>query len=237
MRKLVIFTCCLLMSLSMVGCSDSITKTYPEIEEDFTKEDYKQLKELSKNESLSYEELCWEFVKANSDEETNRIIKDLSKISTLSNLDCKKTKNLIEFSCDINIENNKTNIMIVTDVSDKSIKSISFNSKQLKFTQTDDIVEIIEGNKDSGYEVNRHINKDFNINNKIYINSGKFYYLPIENNEIRVFSSKSDFDTSYQSDSSYWDNAIKENDEMIKDLEDNLDKVEEDLSNIQDARK
>lgn len=227
MKRFIFCIMFLVSTITLTGCSSSITETYPEVKNDFTQDDYKELKSLSNNGQLSYEELCYEFIKNNADNEVNRVINDLLSIGELSNLTCKKTENNFTFSYNFEIDGGNTVITFITDIKEYKVKSIQFNSKDLKFTAKDDIIEIIEGDKDSAYKINRVINNDSNIKNKIYAISKKYYYLPIENNEVRVFSSKYDFDKSYKSSIDYWNNQIKENDEKINDLEESLNKTEE----------
>lgn len=227
MRRSIFCVIFFAMAIGITGCSNKIIEEYPEVKSDFTKEDYKELNSLSNNGQLSYEELCNEFIKNNADEEVNRIIKELSTIGELSNLTCKKTDNKFVFSYDYEIEDGKTTTTFTTDVKEFKIKNINFNSKGLKFTAVDDMVEIIEGNKDIANKINSSINTDFNIENRIYASSKKYFYLPIENNEVRIFSSKNDIDSKYKSSTEFWNNQLEENEKDIDELEESLEKTEE----------
>lgn len=214
----ILFICILLLLLG-TGCTTSITNRYPEIENDFLKSDYSQLKKLSNGESISYDELCQKYVESNLSENTYEIIDRIQNIGTLSNIKCKKTENTFTVSYDFKVDKNTTNISFVTDTDSFSLKNIHFNISTLKDTTTiGKLISAIESN-DIGNLIYRNITTDYKIENKIYVEYGKYYYLPLENNEVRVYVSLSDINSSYQSSSTYFD-------KKIKDLEESLEKTE-----------
>lgn len=215
------------LCFALTGCSAPITDNYPEIENDFLESDYNQLKELSEEESLSYDELCQKYVESNLNKDTYEIIDNIKNIGSLSNIKCKKTKDKFTVSYDFEDEENKSTITLTTDTDSYSLKNITFDTSNLKVFPIRNIIEMIEGNEDNARKIYSSITSSSNIENKIYAKSSKYYYLPIENNEVRIYTSLSDIDKSYQSTTSYFDKKIDENEKTIKELEDIVEKTEE----------
>lgn len=215
------------LCFALTGCSAPITDNYPEIENDFLESDYDQLKELSEEESLSYDELCQKYVESNLNKDTYKIIDNIKNIGSLSNIKCKKTKDKFTVSYDFEDEENKSTITLTTDTDSYSLKNITFDTSNLKAYIIESLINTLEENEDNSSKIYSSITSSNNIENKIYAKSSKYYYLPIENNEVRVYTSLSDIDKSYQSTTSYFDKKIDENEKTIKELEDIVEKTEE----------
>lgn len=215
------------LCFALTGCSAPITDNYPEIENDFLESDYDQLKELSEEESLSYDELCQKYVESNLNKDTYEIIDNIKNIGSLSNIKCKKTKDKFTVSYDFEDEENKSTITLTTDTDSYSLKNITFDTSNLKVFIIENLINILEENEDNARKIYSSITSSSNIENKIYAKSSKYYYLPIENNEVRIYTSLSDIDKSYQSTTSYFDKKIDENEKTIKELEDIVEKTEE----------
>lgn len=219
----------LLIALCFVltGCSAPITDNYPEIENDFLESDYDQLKELSEGESIPYDELCQKYAESNLNKDTYKIIDNIKNIGSLSNIKCKKTNDEFTISYDFEDEENKSTITLTTDTDSYSLKNITFDTSNLKTFLIKDLINTLEENEDNSSKIYSSITRSNNIENKIYAKSSKYYYLPIENNEVRVYTSLSDIDKSYQSITSYFDKKLEENEKDIKELEDIVEKTEE----------
>lgn len=221
--KIIIY---LFIALTLTGCTTPITDTYPKIENDFLESDYNQLKDLSENGKLSYDELCQKYVESNLNKDTYKIIDNIKNIGSLSNIKCKKTKDKFTISYDFEDEGNKSTITLTTDTDSYSLKNITFDTSNLKAYIIESLVNTLEEDEDNSSKIYSNITDSDNIENKIYVNSSKYYYLPIENNEIRIYTSLSDIDKSYQSITSYFDKKLEENEKDIKELEDIVEKTE-----------
>lgn len=227
MKKYLTVVLMMVVLVGLSGCSEGIIEQYPQIEEDFTEEDYNDLRELSNNGKLSYEDLCQEFINTKVDKKINKIIDDLKTIGKTSNWECEKEKKQFDFSFDFTTEEGTIEFEFKTDTKKYDLKSICFDCDSISYDNLIKIISIFEGNGEFASNIYSSISRSSNISDKIYAESSNFYYLPIENDKIRVYTSKYDFDETYKSSKEYWENKINENEEQIKELEKDLEKTEE----------
>lgn len=87
------------------------------------------------------------------------------------------------------------------------------------------IINIIENDEDASSKINSGISDDFDISN-IYSSSGNYYYLPLDGDELKIFTTSLDIPETYQSSTEYFDKVIDENDRVIDELEKSLEETE-----------
>lgn len=94
-----------------------------------------------------------------------------------------------------------------------------FSYENLKERNIKEIISAFEVD-DMADLIYRNITDEDKVKNKIFNDNGKYYYLPIENNEIRMCKSLTDVGGSYQLFSQYTD-------KMLNDLKNTNKKTEE----------
>lgn len=220
MKKiLLLFITC----LCLVGCSESITKVYPEIQNNFIESDFKLLDELSEERTLSYKELCIKFLNLKLNDEAKTVFTNLYDQN--EDISIKRTDEsmLIEFKYNINNTKLPCEISVENDDYKLIYASIDFKSApNTTLGYLSDVIDLIE-EADVGFNIYSSMKRELYIDNNIYVTGPKFYYLPFDNNKQFVFYRNLFYiPKEYLSFSDYTDNKLKENQNKLDELKDNL---------------
>lgn len=224
LKKYIVF---LLVILLITGCSAPITVKYPQVEKDFLENDYDELKKLSKD-SKSYLDLCEKYIKEKCDKRTNNVINNLNNAGDLLGLKCKKEKKKFILTYNYKIYGKTIKTKIVTKYKSKKycLKTISFDLNDTFVSFSKDLINVLEKSEDTSDKIYSNISDDFDISNNIYTSSEKYYYLPLDKNELIICVNSEDIPSLYQSATSYFNNVIRENDRKINELEKSLQETE-----------
>lgn len=232
MKRLLCALMCLCLAVGLAGCSSSLENTYPKVKSDFEQSDYAQLEKLSNNYQLDYEKLCDSFIQSNINKETKQIVDNFSTLGKLSNTSCKHQSDEFIFSYTLTLRKGSTTIKFKMNSETYELKEIQFSTTDLYYVPLSNIITCIENDDELSNKIERNITDDENINGKVYTKTNNYYYLPIEDEQVRIFTSINDIDNSYRSNIEYWDDVIEENEQTIQDLEESLNQAEEDMGNI-----
>lgn len=250
MNKFLKFLSCLLIAIPLYGCSNKLLETYPKIEEDFNKQDFDALSEMSDDFTLSYDELKEAYaniVIQNSIQDSLSGLKEEGSIENISSAS-DENYNIVSFDFTETYEgvSNTSNVTCYINKSDDTLSKYTFT-----YDNYDDfcgigtyIIGYLEGIGDShdAYSLFGDLaeldddGKNISIDEKVYRELNDHYYTS-EGNLITMYQDYESIPEDFQSYHSYTDNYLREVDKKIEDLRDNITDVEEAYNVMDDAMK
>lgn len=239
MKKFLSILLCSLLVIPLSGCSNKLLEVYPEIEQDFDKSDYDALTELSKDYSLSYEEIKENYAVSLLPDFKKSVEDNDLGVVTLENIFSDNEYSYVIYSVEKEMDwgNPTANLTFKID-KENNINSIEYAEDDYFYGY--DILNVVEGNKpdnDSVYNIYKSMNRDMYIENKIYKESENFYYTPSGNGRIILYTNIDDIPDEYVSFSKYSSEYDFQAEKDLENLRDNIQDVEDAFNTMDDAMK
>lgn len=251
MNKFLKFLSCLLIAIPLCGCSNKLLETYPKIEEDFNKQDFDALSEMSDDFTLSYDELKEAYannvIQNSIQDNLSRLEEEEGSIENISSAS-DENYNIISFDFTETYEgvSNTSNVTCYISKNDNTLSKYTFtydNYDNFRGIGTH-IIEYLEAIDDSHdayslFEDLAELDRDgenISIDAKVYRELNGHYYTS-EDNLITMYQDYESVPDDFQSHQSYTDDYLRETDKKIEELRDNIEDVEEAYDVMDEAMK
>lgn len=220
--------------LFMTGCTNSFVKNYPDISDNFAETEQKQLSKLCEDGNVSEDDLYDKLISSLPDEKLTSIYKNIQDVGKVNITDCMSDENYINFTLEILLNRDglpETSTTLIFNYSkpEEKLESIKDLQNGLWYGYSYCLLySAIESNDDDSkaLDIAGGLNNEEYIENKIYYSSNNTYYCPNQDGSYTIYFDLNDaIDAGYTSFTNYMDNEIKENEENLEELQDNLNTV------------